>query len=534
MIKMDSDSLYKTTLMRPNCWSFDLSSVASSGYCSAENSTESEYPPFDWESVCDRLEQLENLHVTVHAEDDKQYSMNDCFFTIQMHSDSDVNTTNYSKYLNTLEAYVEGPSGYRYEVSQSPGSSSSTVICTFRPLECGPHKCHVKLFQSHCSDPDPLVMQIDRKYGVSKPITTVDIEIPETNTDKLEMRKPWGICSNRKTEQIFVADRELHEILVYGPTGDFEFRFGGLGQAEGKFFRPTALAYDDTHDRILVADKDNHRIQIFTPQGKFLKSFGRKGSYTGQFFFPWGIDVSRDGKYIAVADSRNHRIQLFDKDGKFLRKYSTFERKSAAYKKEFDYPRGVSFDLKGENLFVTDFNLHSLFKLPLDLSSCKKILTSDHLRRPQGIAVNDAGNILLCDSKNNSIKVISESGKILQEFYQLGKVAPMEVPLDIEVMAGGYIALLDLNGWFTILLRGDISMFVDFRVLTKRTVLHLDEQTNCDVTNGILLHGTRIGPLPSYIGEGKTCGKSKVQLETDDSKEDKTLSVFSTKEETTI
>jgi len=146
-----------------------------------------------------------------------------------------------------------------------------------------------------------------------------------------------------------VADREKHEILVFGPDGEFITRFGRRGRANGEFFRPTALAYDPVGDRILVSDKDNHRIQIFTAQGEFLSTFGSRGGQPGQFLFPWGIAVSGDGAFIAVADSRNHRIQLFTSEGRFIRQFrvtSGFNCKE--FKSKFDYPRGIAFSLTGK------------------------------------------------------------------------------------------------------------------------------------------------------------------------------------------
>lgn len=147
-----------------------------------------------------------------------------------------------------------------------------------------------------------------------------------------------------------MADREKHQVMVFSPDGEFNFQFGGRGHAPGKFFRPTALAYDPVRDRILVSDKDNHRIQIFNSRGQFLSTFGSRGHQAGEFMFPWGIAVSRDCALIAVADSRNHRIQLFDADGNFVRQFQVNTGwKSKDYKTKFDYPRGITFNLTGKS-----------------------------------------------------------------------------------------------------------------------------------------------------------------------------------------
>jgi len=140
-----------------------------------------------------------------------------------------------------------------------------------------------------------------------------------------------------------VTDREHHEIQVWSPEGDLLTQFG----SSAGLFRPTGIAYDQVGDQIVVSDKDNHRIVIFSCcSGQLLKTFGSRGHRDGQFLYPWGVAVSPDGTRLAVADSRNHRVQLFSmKDGAFLAKYTCPDPKK--FKLQFDYPRGLSFDLTG-------------------------------------------------------------------------------------------------------------------------------------------------------------------------------------------
>ena len=153
--------------------------------------------------------------------------------------------------------------------------------------------------------------------------------------------------------QLWIADREEHQILVYHPDGELDFKVGSRGDAAGQFFRPTAVTYDVAGDRFFVSDKDNHRIQILSTRGEFLGLFGSKGNRPGQFFFPWGIAVSPDGAHIAVADTRNHRIQLFDSQGNFLRLFRVSDPKNwKDFRGIFDYPRGLAFNPTGKISFL--------------------------------------------------------------------------------------------------------------------------------------------------------------------------------------
>jgi hypothetical protein len=95
---------------------------------------------------------------------------------------------------------------------------------------------------------------------------------------------------------------------------------------------------------------------------------------------------------------------------------------------------------------VTDFNLHCLFKLDINFTSCQTLLSADKLKRPQGIAMDHAGNILLCDSKHNSIKLVNATdGSIIADIQALGN-SSFDLPVDIACMKGGHLAVLDMNG----------------------------------------------------------------------------------------
>jgi len=249
-----------------------------------------------------------------------------------------------------------------------------------------------------------------------------------------------------------VADREDHEILVYRPDGDLDFKFGSRGSEPGEFFRPTAVAFDAIGDRFFVTDKDNHRVQMFNSRGEFLGLFGSKGKLPGQFCFPWGIAVSLDGSHIAVADTRNHRIQLFDSTCNFIREFRIGDpRNWKEYRHLFDYPRGLAFNPSGGVLYVTDFNVNVVLQIDIHCFVGFVPLTPPGiLYRPSGIAVDDAGNILVCDTRHNSLRIFSPDGRLRSQVDSIGP-SPLSLPFDVTLMKAGALALLDNNGRITIL-----------------------------------------------------------------------------------
>ena len=88
------------------------------------------------------------------------------------------------------------------------------------------------------------------------------------------LREPAGVAVD-DAGRVYVTDRELHAVLVYGPDGSFLRRWGSEGLAAGQFFKPRGIAVLED-GRVLVVDHGNHRCQLFTSEGVFLDAFGSR------------------------------------------------------------------------------------------------------------------------------------------------------------------------------------------------------------------------------------------------------------------
>lgn len=99
----------------------------------------------------------------------------------------------------------------------------------------------------------------------------------------------------------------------------------------------------------------------------------------------------------------------------------------------------------GKNIFVTDFNTHNVVGLNVDLTESRKLIPPGKMCRPQGITVDDIGNLLVCDSRRNCIRVITPRGDLLSSIERVGQ-SQLTVPADLTIMRGGELAVVDIFG----------------------------------------------------------------------------------------
>ncbi|CAD6206571.1 GSCOCG00010052001-RA-CDS [Cotesia congregata] len=285
----------------------------------------------------------------------------------------------------------------------------------------------------------PVVVKIGKDSPSPKPVLIIG-DAGEKNNN---LCRPWGVACD-KEGHIIVADRSNNQIKVYDQNGNFMRKFGTRGSGPGQFDRPAGIVVDE-RNRIIVADKDNHRIQIVSKYGDYLLAFGEKGMRNGQFNYPWDVAVNTRCD-IVVSDTRNHRIQLFNEEGEFLRKYG-FETMQLMWKL-LDSPRSVSFTPNGD-ILVSDFNNHHIVIIDYQLQKAK-IFGPEKRAHPflriQGMKVDDVGNIVIADSRNNRIQVLDSEGNLKCKFGSVGKgVGQMDRPAGIALSPEGRIIVVDFG-----------------------------------------------------------------------------------------
>ncbi len=170
-----------------------------------------------------------------------------------------------------------------------------------------------------------------------------------------ELAGAGAVAVSAATGQTYVADTDHNRVLVYGPEGSLQAKWGAgagdgaPGSGAGAFDHPGALAVAPSGS-VYVADTGNDRVVELSPAGNAIGEWGSKGTADGRFRSPTGIAVDAAGN-VYVVDSEDNRVELFEANGRFLARWGL--RGTAAG--ELSQPTAIAVDCSGD-VYVADTN----------------------------------------------------------------------------------------------------------------------------------------------------------------------------------
>jgi sugar lactone lactonase YvrE len=248
--------------------------------------------------------------------------------------------------------------------------------------------------------------------------------------------RPLGIAVDG-SGNVYVADNVNHVIRKVASGGVVSTLAGsgspgsadGLGSA-ASFYNPFGVAVDGVGN-VYVADTNNYAIRKVTPAGlvSTLAGSGFPGSADGtgsaaSFGNPYGVAVDGVGN-VYVADYSNNTIRKVTPGGVVTTLAGSGAPGSVdatGTSASFDRPAGVAVDGSG-TIYVADSNNHKIRKVTpggvvSTLAGTGLLGSSDGpgsgatFRRPNGVAVDAAGNVLVADRVNHLIRVVSPAGVV--------------------------------------------------------------------------------------------------------------------------
>jgi sugar lactone lactonase YvrE len=291
---------------------------------------------------------------------------------------------------------------------------------------------------------------------------------------------PSGIAVNPLTGAIVVGDLANNRIRLVSPAGVVTTLAGsgsaafadGQGVA-ASFKSPRGVAVTSTGD-IVVADSGNNRIRLISPTG-FVSTLAGTGTAaygdgpgaTATFNDPQGVAVTSTG-VIVVADTGNHRIRLVTQAGvvttlagnstpTFADGFQTFAR--------FNFPAGVAIIPSTNVIVVADLYNHRIRLITYPEGSVTTLAGNDNgtfvdgngavasFKFPRGVAVTSTGVIVVADTDNRRIRMITSAGVVTTlagngtaAFADgTGDAARFNGPAGVAVTSSGDIVVADLG-----------------------------------------------------------------------------------------
>ncbi len=266
-------------------------------------------------------------------------------------------------------------------------------------------------------------------------------------------------------------------VTTIAGTGGIHGSIDGSGFALGPstFYNPSSLVIDGSGN-IYVADTGNQLIRKIASSGAVTTVAGKASTpgyidgtgSAANFNSPTGITLGNAGN-LFVTDSVSHTIRQVTPGGVVTTFAGTVANVGSTdangASASFDTPNNIAADSAG-NLYVTDYNNHTIRKISLsgdvttfagladNSGSADGTGTNARFDHPRGVAVDNAGNVYVSDTGNNTIRKISPSGTVTTLAGTAGasgtadgsgSAARFNAPLGIAVDSAGNVYVADSN-----------------------------------------------------------------------------------------
>jgi DNA-binding beta-propeller fold protein YncE len=173
--------------------------------------------------------------------------------------------------------------------------------------------------------------------------------------------RPIGIAVGGNGD-IFLSDPENHRTIRLDQDGGLVSTLGSGIRDSGEygFNTPGGLFLDD-QDNLYVVDILNYSVKKYSPSGEFLFSVGEVGDTEGAFSRPKAVAVDGKGRMF-VSDTLLVAVEVFESDGVYLGFIGRRDPEDKRSGSMFQAPHGLEID--GDTLYVVD-RFAGLFALQL-------------------------------------------------------------------------------------------------------------------------------------------------------------------------
>ena len=248
---------------------------------------------------------------------------------------------------------------------------------------------------------------------------------------------------------VFVMNVARSRVEVYDSEGGLTTSWGQKGDGPGEFdfgFDGGRGRYNlggldiDAEGNVYVADAGNARVQKFDRNGRQLVAWGGRGNADGLFQRPSDIAISEAGEVYVLDDQSVHAsIQRFTPNGRFLERVSDPRRSKPSLLLE---ARMMEFGPDG-SLYVPAIGSHIVLKLDENGRLLKELNGSpDEFVEPGDVAIASDGTAYVTDLDETRIDALNQYGRWTYWIEEAGGV-PFKHPHTVAVDADDNLYVSD-------------------------------------------------------------------------------------------
>jgi DNA-binding beta-propeller fold protein YncE len=275
-----------------------------------------------------------------------------------------------------------------------------------------------------------------------------------SGSDNSHFNSPDGVGVDASF--IYVADSNNQRVQIFNrSTRAYVATIGAgmYGTDNNHFNHPTDVAIDAVGN-IYIADNWNKRVQQYSSSRVYQRTYGTTGvSYTTDayhYYFPNGVAVGKDGS-IYIVENRGHRLVKLDANG--AAQWTIGQPGQGGDDLEhLCWPQDVTVDSQGRvylaqngcDTRVRIFDADGAFYAYLGTGWGA---SNDQFNGPQGLTIDNGGNILVADSGNHRVQIFGPNRAYIATLGQTGVAgsdnAHFNNPTDVAVDGSGTIYVAD-------------------------------------------------------------------------------------------